>query len=133
MSKSLSTLLHVCVTCKAAGEETETPGQRLYQALAQSLAGTGDELELRPVACLAACERGCTAAIFKPGKPFGYLLGYLQPQQAADILDYARRYSASPTGAVMPSRRAPSLAHSILSRFPAYGLDMAELHSKESK
>jgi predicted metal-binding protein len=133
VSKSFSTLLHVCVTCKAAGEEAEPPGQRLYQALAECLAGTGDELELRPVACLAACERGCTAAIFRPGKPFGYLLGHLQPQHAADILDYARRYAASPTGSVMPSRRAPSLAHSILSRFPAYGLDMAKFYPKESK
>ena len=133
MSKSLSTLLHVCVTCKAASEAVEPPGQRLYQALAESLAGTADGLELRPVSCLAACDRGCTAAIFKPGKPFGYLLGHLQPQHAADILDYARRYGASPTGSVMPSRRAPSLANSILSRFPAYGLDMTEQQPKESK
>jgi predicted metal-binding protein len=133
MSKSLTTQLHVCVTCKAAGEATKPPGQRLYEALAENLAGTEDELELRPVACLASCERGCTAAIFKPDKPFGYLLGYLQPQQAADILDYARRYAASPTGSVMPSRRPDSLAYSILSRFPAYGLDMAEQHPKESK
>jgi predicted metal-binding protein len=133
VSKSLSTQLHVCVTCKAAGETAEPPGQRLYEALAEGVAGTEDELEVRPVACLASCERGCTAAIFKPGKPFGYLLGYLQPQQAADILDYARRYAASPTGSVMPSRRAPSLAHSILSRFPAYGLDMMETHPKEKQ
>ncbi|HVE22771.1 MAG TPA: DUF1636 domain-containing protein [Acidocella sp.] len=130
MSKSLSTTLHVCVTCKSGGE-AEPLGQRLYEALAEGLAGTADELELRPVACLAACERGCTAAIFKPGKLFGYLLGYLQPLHAADILDYARRYDASPTGSVMPSRRAPSLSHSILSRFPAYGLDVAAQHPKE--
>jgi predicted metal-binding protein len=133
MSKSLSTHLHVCVTCKAASEATEPPGQRLYQALVESLAGTGEALELRPVSCLAACEHGCTAAIFKPGKPFGYLLGRLQPEHAADILDYARRYEASPTGSVMPSRRAPSLAKSILSRFPAHGLDMTDHHPKESK
>lgn len=130
MSKSLSTTLHVCVTCKAGGD-AEPLGQRLYEALAECLDGTLDELELRPVACLAACEHGCTAAIFQPGKPFGYLLGYLRPQHAADILDYARRYGASPTGSVMPSRRAPSLAHSILSRFPAYGLDVADQHPKE--
>jgi predicted metal-binding protein len=133
VSKPLSILLHVCVTCKAASEAAEPPGQRLYHALAESLAGIEDDLELRPVSCLAACDHGCTAAIFKPGKPFGYLLGYLQPQQAADILDYARRYAASPTGSVMPSRRPDSLAYSILSRFPAYGLDMAEQHPKESK
>jgi predicted metal-binding protein len=126
-------MLHVCVTCKAASEEAEEgPGQRLYRALAERLAGTQDTVELRPVSCLAACDHGCTAAIFMPGKPFGYLLGHLQPQDAADILDYARRYGASPTGSVMPSRRAPALANAILSRFPAYGLDPAENHPKES-
>jgi predicted metal-binding protein len=124
-------MLHVCVTCKAASEAEECPGQRLYLALAETLAGTQDAVELRPVSCLAACDHGCTAAIFRPGKPFGYLLGHLQPDHAADILDYARRYGASPTGAVMPSRRAPALANAILSRFPAYGLDPAETHPKE--
>jgi predicted metal-binding protein len=82
---------------------------------------------LRPVSCLAACEHGCTAAIFMPGKSFGYLLGGLDAAIAPDILDYAHRYSAAPTGAVMPSRRAPSLANAILSRFPAYGLEPAEI------
>jgi predicted metal-binding protein len=133
VSKPLSILLHVCVTCKAASEAAEPPGQRLYHALVESLAGIEDDLELRPVSCLAACDHGCTAAVFKPGKPFGYLLGHLQPQHAEDILDYARRYGASPTGSVMPSRRAPSLANSILSRFPAYGLDMTAQHTKESQ
>ena len=133
MSKPLSTLLHVCVTCKAVSEAAEPPGLRLYEALVASLAGAEDGLELRPVSCLAACDHGCTAAIFQPGKPFGYLLGHLQPQHAEDILDYARRYRTSPTGSVMPSRRAPSLANSILSRFPAYGLDMTAQHPKENK
>ena len=82
MSKPLSILLHVCVTCKAASEAAEPPGQRLYHALVESLAGIEDDLELRPVSCLAACDHGCTAAVFKPGKPFGYLLGHLQPQHA---------------------------------------------------
>jgi predicted metal-binding protein len=127
----LSTVLHVCVTCKADSESEERRGQRLYRALEESLAGTED-VELRPVSCLAACDHGCTAAVSMPGKPFGYLLGHLQPQHAADILDYARRYGASPTGSVMPSRRAPSLVNAILSRFPAYGLDLTEPHPKET-
>jgi predicted metal-binding protein len=127
-----STVLHVCVTCKAITEAEECLGQRLFRALEEGLAGMAD-VELRPVSCLAACDHGCTAAVFRPGKPFGYLLGHLQPQHAADILDYVRRYGASPTGSVMPSRRAPSLANAILSRFPGYGLDLTETHPKESK
>ena len=66
-----------------------------------------------------------------PGKHFGYLLGRLTPEQAQDILDYARLYGASATGAVMPSRRAASLANAILSRFPAYGLEPVPIQPKD--
>ncbi len=119
-------MLHVCVTCKtstegkAGTEDDPRPGQRLHDTLEALLQG---EAQLRPVSCLAACTHGCTAAIFMPGKNFGYLLGGLSAEIAPDILAYARSYSASATGAVMPSRRAPSLANAILSRFPAYGLE----------
>ena len=113
-------VLHVCITCKAGTEEEPRPGQLLFDALVPLLAG---EVELRPVSCLAACEHGCTAAIFMPGKNFGYLLGGLSAAIAPDIFSYARSYAASTTGAVMPSKRAASLANAILSRFPAYGLE----------
>jgi len=121
VQKPVSAVLHVCVTCKAGTEDEPRPGQRLYDALA-ALEG---DIELRPVSCLAACEHGCTAAIFMPGKNFGYLLGGLRAEIALDIFTYARSYAASATGAVMPSRRAPTLANAILSRFPAYGLEPA--------
>ena len=113
-------MLNVCVTCKAGTESEPRPGQELFDTLE---ALVQDDLELRPVSCLAACDHGCTAAIFMPGKNFGYLLGGLSADIASDILSYARSYVASATGAVMPSRRAPSLANAILSRFPAYGLE----------
>jgi predicted metal-binding protein len=131
VTKPMSAVLHVCVTCKAGTESEERPGLLLYAALEALLTGGSGPAELRPVSCLAACEHGCTAAIFMPGKHFGYLLGRLTPEHAEDILDYARSYGASATGAVMPSRRAPSLANAILSRFPAYGLEPANPQPKE--
>ncbi|NNM57498.1 DUF1636 domain-containing protein [Acidocella sp.] len=118
----MSAVLHICVTCKAGTQLEPRPGQRLYEALDALWDDTLGPTQLRPVSCLAACEHGCTAAIFMQGKHFGYLLGGLTVAHAPDILDYARSYRASATGAVMPSRRAPSLANAILSRFPAYGL-----------
>lgn len=121
--ESMLAMLHVCVTCKAGTESKPRPGQRLYEALDALLDDATGPTQLRPVSCLAACEHGCTAAIFMQGKHFGYLLGGLTAAHAPDILDYARSYRASATGAVMPSRRAPSLANAILSRFPAYGLE----------
>ncbi len=115
-------VLHVCVTCRA-GELCEDgqspPGARLHGALEQLNDAAGGPVELRPVACLAACDRGCTAAISMPGQ-FGYLLGGLSAGIAGDVLDYAQRYSTAANGFVLRSKRAASLRDSILGRFPPF-------------
>ena len=68
--------------------------------------------------CLAACSQGCTATIAAPGK-WRVLLGHLDTTLASDLLDYASLYAASPTGVVLPSKRAPSLGRVVLARIPA--------------
>ena len=112
--------LHVCITCRAgttpADGETP-PGARLLAALADML-GESDSLRLAPVACLANCERGCSAAISAAGK-WTYLLGHLGPAQAADLIAYAATYAASASGTVMPSRRPASLRQAVIARIPA--------------
>lgn len=113
-------ILHICVTCRAAQEVAfgERPlGADLHGAVAQLNTQAGEPVDLRQVSCLAACDRGCTAAISMPGK-FSYLLGGMSPQTADDVFDYAQRYAASNTGLVLPSRRAESLRHAVLGRFP---------------
>ena len=115
--------LHVCVTCRAGRElrEGETaPGQALHDAVA-ALLGAGAPVSLRPVSCLASCERGCAAAISAPGK-WGYLLGHLSADAASDLLIYGAAYAAARTGTVMPSKRPASLAGAVLGRFPALEL-----------
>ncbi len=112
--------LHVCVTCRAGGAAASPPGARLLSRLRTAQALRAARVELEAVTCLAACAQGCTAAIFMPGKNFFYLLGRLRPEQADDLLDYAGHYAASATGAVMPSRRAASLADAVIGRFPAF-------------
>jgi predicted metal-binding protein len=120
LSQPVRPVLHVCVTCRA-GEPCEdgeaAPGARLHGALEQLNAQAGAPVELRPIACLAACDRGCTAAISMPGQ-FGYLLGGLSAGIAIDVLDYAQRYSTAKNGFVLLSKRAASLRHSILGRIP---------------
>ena len=112
--------LHVCITC-LAGQPIEDPrarpGALLFDAIGAALAGTRT-VHLHPTSCLAACERGCTAALSMPGR-FSYLLGHLAPAYADDLLDYARSYARSPTGTVMPSRRAASLKNVVLGRIPS--------------
>ena len=112
-------VLHVCSTCRAGMSDNaeERPGALLFRALQTLNETASGALDLRSISCLAACDRGCTAAISMPGK-FNYLLGGLSPETAADVFDYAHRYGASPTGLVLPSRRAESLRHAILGRFP---------------
>ena len=99
------------------------PGAQLLERLqnllaAQCLAGEPPSVTLRPVACLAACERGCAAAIAMPER-WTWLLGHLSAEKAEDILAYARLYAASAKGTVMPSRRPASLANMVLGRVPA--------------
>lgn len=114
--------LNVCVTCRAGrtlAEGEAPPGRLLHDALADLL-GTAEDaaLRLRPVQCLASCERGCAAAMTAPGK-WGYLLGGLHAGLAADLLEYGAAYARSGTGTVMPSRRPASLGAAVLGRIPA--------------
>ena len=115
----MTPVLHVCTTCRAgrdlaAGELP--PGRDMHSAVAAHPAVGA--VELREVACLAACHAGCAAAISMPGK-WSYLLGRLSPELAGDLLDYARCYAAHPTGTVLPSKRAASLARMVVGRLPA--------------
>ncbi len=115
--------LHVCTTCRAGqplAEGETAPGQHLHDALA-GLVTADSPVALHPVACLASCERGCTAAISAPGK-WSYLLGGLSAGNAADLLTYGAAYALSRTGTVLPSKRPASLARAVLGRFPAQEL-----------
>lgn len=120
-------VLHVCVTCRAgrtlAAGETP-PGAHLHDALMRAQNVSRETIheytlpEIREVTCLAACAQGCTATIAAPGK-WRVLLGHLDDTHAGDLLDYVSLYAASPTGMVLPSRRAPSLRTAVLGRIPA--------------
>ena len=111
--------LYVCVTCRAGRplpEDGIPPGRFMHEAVAAHR--HAGRVDLREVACLSSCDHGCAAAITMPGK-WRYLLGRLDPSLAGDLLDYAAVYATHPTGTVLPSKRAASLAHMILGRMPA--------------
>jgi predicted metal-binding protein len=107
--------LHICVTCGHPDEPR--PGATLHDRIADLM--TGDEpFTLRAVKCLSRCGEGCSLAVTAPGK-WGYLMSRLAPENAADILTYARAYAAHETGALMPSRRPDSLRNTVIGRIPA--------------
>jgi predicted metal-binding protein len=112
--------LIVCTTCRAgrpAVEGETPPGADLHAALADLIAAGEAAVELREVACMANCERGCSAALAMPGK-WTFFLGHLTPAHAADLLAYAAAYAAHATGTIMPSRRPESLRNVVIGRVP---------------
>ena len=112
-------VLHVCTTCRdgrTLAADEAPPGRHMHAAVAAH--PDAEAVELREVSCLSVCGEGCAAAISMPGK-WSYLLGRLQPALAGDLLAYARLYAAHPTGTVLPSKRAPSLARMVVGRLPA--------------
>ncbi len=125
-------VLHICLTCKPAGEDPAAPGEdaagaRLHEAVVARLRVRDLEHAVRvnPVTCMANCERGCSLAVSAPGK-WAYLAGFLNAGLADDVIDYALVYAASKTGAVMPSKRAASLRDVIVARVPAHPDDVPE-------
>jgi predicted metal-binding protein len=107
--------LHVCVTCGYPDEPRS--GQILHDRIAGLLKGD-EPFVLKPITCLARCDDGCSVAATAPGK-WGYLLGRLSPDHAADLITYATAYAATASGAVLPSRRPASLKNVIIGRTPA--------------
>ena len=122
MTEALRPCLILCTTCRSGGtppqEGEEPPGAVLHAALQARLHDDrAARIDLRAAACLANCERGCSAAIAMPGK-WTYLLGFLDPALADDLLAYAESYARSETGIVLPSRRPASLRNMIIGRIP---------------
>jgi predicted metal-binding protein len=114
--------LIICTTCRAGvppAENVPTAGARLHAAIARAIARSPVTagVELWQVSCLANCDRGCSGAITMPGK-WTYLLGFLSPDHATDLLIYGATYAASLSGTVLPSRRPASLRDVVIGRVP---------------
>jgi predicted metal-binding protein len=130
MAEDQRACLHICVTCRGSVDDDAVladpvPGLRLHDGVSALLRDAGDTaIGLKPVVCLANCERGCSAAISAPGK-WAYMVGGLGPEHAADLVAYARAYAASDKGVVLRSGRPDSLRYAILGRFPASVSDLA--------
>jgi predicted metal-binding protein len=114
--------LIICTTCRAGrtlAEDEPTPGAQLHAELERLIVPScaTASVELRQVACLANCERGCSGVITMPGK-WTYLLGFLSSEHATDLLTYGAAYASSANGTVLPSRRPASLRYAVVGRVP---------------
>lgn len=74
-------------------------------------------VSVRAIACLSACGRACSAAVAAPGK-FSYIVGGLAPEDAADLVAFARAHAESADG-IPPWRSRPEkIRKNTISRVP---------------
>jgi predicted metal-binding protein len=110
--------IYVCVTCRGGKplDLVPVPGETLATATARAAEGTG--IAVRPVRCLANCNRGLSAAVRRDGA-WTYVFGDLDPAGgAAALIEGAKLYAAAPDG-LMPWRGRPdALKRGLVARTP---------------
>jgi predicted metal-binding protein len=110
-------IIYVCITCRRAGEpESEPrPGALLAEATIKAAEGTG--VTVRPVRCLANCNRGASAAMRCNGS-WTYVFGQLDIACAPALVEGARLLASAADG-LMPWRGRPDpLKRGLIARMP---------------
>jgi predicted metal-binding protein len=112
--------IYVCVTCRGGKplDLVPVPGEVLADATARAAEGTG--IAVRPVRCLANCNRGLSAAVRRDGA-WTYVFGDLDPAGgAAALIEGAKLYAAALDG-LMPWRGRPdALKRGLVARTPPF-------------
>lgn len=114
--------LHVCTTCRAEGDASETrAGARLLAALEEEIARRpAGALRVEPVECLSVCKRPCSVAVSSPGR-WTYVYGDLDPAaSAATILDGIGLYAGTPDGIVPWRERPQAFRSGVVARIPPF-------------
>jgi len=101
-------------------DDDARPGALLLAAIEEAAnlrSDLPDDIEIRAVECLSACDNGCSVALSFPGK-WSYVYGHMTTDNAADILDGAVAYSASTDGLVRWRERPQVFRKQCLGRVP---------------
>ena len=88
--------IYVCITCRGGRplDLVPVPGEVLAETTAQAAAGTG--IAVRPIRCLANCNRGLSAAVRRDGA-WTYVFGGLDPITGAGaLIEGAKLFAESP-------------------------------------
>lgn len=120
--------LVICSTCRFSSEEPTdaaglSGGRRLLDAVAAVVESEGaGDLRVEEQACLWACSSYCTVYLAEHGK-LAYLAGRFTPtlESAQAIVAFARRFAASPDGAVAYRDWPEGMKGHFIARLPAEG------------
>ena len=112
--------IFVCITCRGGRplDLVPVPGEVLATATARAAEGTG--IAVRPIRCLANCNRGLSAAVRRDGA-WTYVFGHLDPSSGAGaLIEGARLFANAPDG-LMPWRGRPeALKRGLVARTPPF-------------
>lgn len=105
--------LVICTTC------ADGSGQALLEAVENEALARDLPLVVRGQACMAACNRSCTAALQGAGK-HSYLFGELAPDAPSidALLDVAGQHAEPGDGLLAWSRRPQRLKAGLIARLP---------------
>jgi predicted metal-binding protein len=112
--------IYVCVTCRGGQplDLVPAPGEVLAAATAQAAKGTG--IAVRPIRCLANCNRGLSAAVRRDGA-WTYVFGNLDLSNGAAALIEGAKLFAGASDGLMPWRGRPAaLKRGLVARTPPF-------------
>jgi predicted metal-binding protein len=112
--------IYVCITCRGGRplDLVPVPGEVLATATARAAEGTG--IAVRPIRCLANCNRGLSAAVRRDGA-WTYVFGHLDLLTGASaLIEGAKLFANTPDG-LMPWRGRPdALKRGLVARTPPF-------------
>jgi predicted metal-binding protein len=103
-SDQVDVTIFVCTNCRAEGAPDGRPGIPLIEAL--SRAAAGKPLLVKPVTCLANCEKSPSAA-FNHRSGWSYVFGHLSLENVDDIVEGAMMLAQDERG-FLPLRGRPA-------------------------
>lgn len=128
MTPGARTVLTVCRTCRPEGSNAAdepagaTLGRRTFEAL-RNVDPLGT-VEIRSIACLAACSRSCAASVAAPGK-FSFVVGGLEAGDAADLARFAALHAEAEDGVPAWRSRPEKIRKNTIARIPPPGVEHA--------
>ena len=117
-----SITIYVCVTCRGGKplDLVPVPGELLAASTLRAAEGTG--IAVRPVRCLANCNRGPSAAMRCNGS-WTYVFGGLDVANAEALVEGARLLAGAADG-ILPWRGRPDiLKRGLIARVPPIGFE----------